>query len=178
MNTSQGTSKRRRVRLTADFSIIIPAYNEEVRIGLLLSQMPGSGGRYLVICDGDDSTPAIVREFAASHPELDLRCQTYASRLGKGGAVKEGFIRTTTPLVGFMDADASTSITQMVSLFNALDGADCVIGSRWLPGSIVPERQGMARRLESRGFNILIRILFGLSLTDTQCGAKVFKKSA
>ena len=64
------------------------------------------------------------------------------------------------------------------SLFDALDGADCVIGSRWLPGSIVPERQGIARRFESRGFNLLIRLLFGLSLTDTQCGAKVFKKSA
>jgi hypothetical protein len=77
-----------------------------------------------------------------------------------------------------MDADASTSVLQMVSLFNALDGADCVIGSRWLPDSIVPEQQGIARRLQSRGFNLLIRILFGLSLTDTQCGAKVFKKSA
>jgi glycosyltransferase involved in cell wall biosynthesis len=164
--------------LTNEFSIIIPAYNEEKRIGRLLSQMPGSGGHYLVICDGSDSTPTIVREFTAAHPELDLKCLTYSHRLGKGGAVKEGFIKTTTALVGFMDADASTSLLQMISLFDALDGADCVIGSRWLPESIVPERQGIARRLESRGFNILIRILFGLSLTDTQCGAKVFKKSA
>jgi glycosyltransferase involved in cell wall biosynthesis len=164
--------------LTSDFSIVIPAYNEERRIGLLLSQIPGNRGHYLVICDGSDSTPDIVRKIAAAHPGLDLQCLTYHHRLGKGGAVKEGFIKTTTTSVGFMDADASTSVTQMVSLFDALDGADCVIGSRWLPGSIVPERQGFARRLESRGFNILIRILFGLSLTDTQCGAKVFKKSA
>jgi len=165
--------------LTTEFSIIIPAYNEEKRIGLLLSQLPGSRGHYLVICDGSDSTPTIVREFAAAHPELDLRCLTYTRRLGKGGAVMEGFINTTTPSVGFMDADASTAVTQMVSLFNALDsGAECVIGSRWLPESIVPDRQGIARRLESRGFNILIRVLFGLLLTDTQCGAKVFKKSA
>ena len=77
-----------------------------------------------------------------------------------------------------MDADASASVAQMASLFSELEGADCVIGSRWLPGSIVPERQGIARRFESRGFNLLIRLLFGLSLTDTQCGAKVFKKSA
>jgi dolichol-phosphate mannosyltransferase len=178
VNTSQDTSRWWRLRLTTDFSIIIPAYNEEQRIGLLLSQIPGGQGHYLVICDGADATPSMVREFAAAHPEIDLRCLTYSHRLGKGGAVREGVLKTITPLVGFMDADASTSVGQMVSLFDALDGADCVIGSRWLPGSIVPERQGIARRFESRGFNLLIRLLFGLSLTDTQCGAKVFKKSA
>ena len=164
--------------MTPDFCIIIPAYNEEHRIGLILSQIPGSGGQYLVICDGSDSTPDIVRNFAAAHPGTDLRCLTYSRRLGKGGAVKEGFSHATTPSVGFMDADASTSVAQMVSLFDALEGADCVIGSRWLPGSIVPERQGILRRFESRGFNLMNRLLFGLSLTDTQCGAKVFKKSA
>jgi glycosyltransferase involved in cell wall biosynthesis len=164
--------------LTTDFSIVIPAYNEKERIGLLLSQIHGSGGHYLVICDGSDATPAIVRAFSAAHPETDIRCLTYPCRLGKGGAVREGFINATTPLVGFMDADASTSISQMISLFDLLDGADCVIGSRWLPESVIPERQGFARRFESRGFNLLIRLLFGLSFSDTQCGAKVFKKSA
>ncbi len=161
-----------------DFSIIIPAYNEEHRIGTLLSQILGRGGHYLVIFDGSDATPTIVREYSKAHPETDLRCLVYPHRLGKGGAVKEGFINADTAYVGFMDADASTSVAQMVSLFEELGEVDCVVGSRWLPGSIVPERQGIARRVESRGFNLLIRLLFGLSLTDTQCGAKVFKKTA
>ena len=39
-------------------------------------------------------------------------------------------------------------------------------------------RQGLLRRLESRGFNLLIRVLFGFSYHDTQCGAKVFKRAA
>ena len=160
------------------FCIIIPAYNEENRIGTLLSQMVGSTGHYLVVCDGSDNTPAIVHEFARAHPEIAVRCLTYPERLGKGGALREGFLHATTPLIGFMDADGSTSPAQMLALFSALDGADCVIGSRWLPGSIVPKRQGIARRIESRGFNVIIRILFSLSLSDTQCGAKVFKKSA
>jgi len=164
--------------LKPDFSIIIPAYNEEHRIGTLLSQILGRGGHYLVIFDGSDATPTIVREYSKAHPETDLRCLVYPHRLGKGGAVKEGFINADTAYVGFMDADASTSVAQMVSLFEELGEVDCVVGSRWLPGSIVPERQGIARRVESRGFNLLIRLLFGLSLTDTQCGAKVFKKSA
>ncbi|MFA5295644.1 MAG: dolichyl-phosphate beta-glucosyltransferase [Methanoregulaceae archaeon] len=164
--------------MTPAFSIIIPAYNEENRIGGLLAQMEGSSGDYLVVCDGSDSTPEIIRQFAEVHPELTLRCLTYPERLGKGGAVREGFLHASAPLVGFMDADGSTSIAQMQALFAVLDGADCVIGSRWLPGSVVPTRQGITRRIESRGFNILIRSLFSLSLSDTQCGAKVFKKSA
>ena len=164
--------------MTPPYSIIIPAYNEENRIGGLLSQMAGSSAEYLVVCDGTDTTPEVVRQFAGANPGLPLRCLTYPERLGKGGAVRKGFRHATRPLVGFMDADGSTSIAQMAELFSALDGADCVIGSRWLPGSVVPERQGIARRIESRGFNILIRSLFSLSLSDTQCGAKVFKKSA
>ncbi len=47
-----------------------------------------------------------------------------------------------------------------------------------VPGSQQEIRQGWLRRLESRGFNLIIRLLFGLSFHDTQCGAKVFKKSA
>jgi len=160
------------------FTIIIPAYNEEERIRELLDQMPGRTGRFIIICDGTDTTPEIVRSFSREHPDLDLVCLTFSRRLGKGGAVREGFARAPGPLVGFMDADNSTSLSQMEDLIAAIDAADGVIGSRWLPGSVITARQGLTRRLESRVFNLMIRILFSLPYSDTQCGAKVFKKSA
>jgi dolichol-phosphate mannosyltransferase len=164
--------------VTASYSIIIPAYNEAERIGTLLGELAGEIGQFIVVCDGTDETPELVKDFALTHPGLDLLCLSYDQRLGKGGAVREGFSRASGPVVGFMDADGSTSILQMKSLIQALDGYDGVIGSRWLPGSIVPEKQGFSRRLESRAFNFIIRLLFGLDFSDTQCGAKVFKKSA
>ena len=145
MNISPGTSRRRRFCLRPDFTIIIPAYNEEARIEKILSQTPGSGGHYRIICDGRDSTAAIVMSFASAHPDIDLQCLVYPRRLGKGGAVREGFSSADTPYVGFMDADASTSVEQMIALFDELEQADCVVGSRWLPGSLVPEPQGIAR---------------------------------
>jgi len=74
-----------------------------------------------------------------------------------------------------MDADASTSFSQMLTLYEILDGADVVIGSRWIEGSVLIREQDLARKLESRVFNLIIRLLFGLSFKDTQCGAKVFK---
>lgn len=163
---------------TGDYTIIIPAYNEERRIGPLLGSLVGFPGYFLVICDGDDRTPELVEHFASQHPGLRLSVYRYDHRLGKGGAIKEGFALAGTSLVGYMDADGSTSIDQMVLLLSRLDHADGVIGSRWLPESVITVHQGISRKIQSRMFNLLIRILFGLSFKDTQCGAKVFKKEA
>jgi hypothetical protein len=66
----------------------------------------------------------------------------------------------------------------MKHLFLTLSIADGAIGSRWVSGSTLKVPQSVLRQLESRAFNLLIRILFGLDYHDTQCGAKVFKKSA
>jgi hypothetical protein len=82
------------------------------------------------------------------------------------------------PLVGYFDADGSTSVEEMKRLFLTLSTVDGAIGSRWIPGSTLKVRQGILRQLESRAFNLLIRVLFGLTYHDTQCGAKVFRKSA
>jgi glycosyltransferase involved in cell wall biosynthesis len=143
-----------------------------------LAEIANDSGEFIVVCDGTDETEEIVRKFSGSRPELDLVCLSFDERLGKGGAVREGFLRAAAPVVGYMDADGSTSLAEVHRLMQALDGADAVIGSRWLPGSVIPERQGLSRRIESRVFNLVIRLLFGLRFTDTQCGAKVFKKSA
>jgi dolichol-phosphate mannosyltransferase len=161
-----------------DFTIIIPAYNEERRIGPLLGSLAGSRGFFLVICDGDDHTPRVVEHFASQNPGLRIEAHRYPHRLGKGGAIKEGFSLAGTPLVGYMDADGSASIDQMIRLLSHLDHTDGVIGSRWLPESVITIPQGVSRKIQSRVFNLLIRILFGLSFKDTQCGAKVFKKEA
>jgi dolichol-phosphate mannosyltransferase len=164
--------------VTSTYAIIIPAYNEAKRIGRVLGDLPDDAGQFIVVCDGTDSTAEIVREFSRSRPGLNLLCLTFNERLGKGRAVTEGFLHADAPVIGVLDADGSTSLDQIRILMQALDGADVVIGSRWLPGSIIPEKQSLSRRIESRIFNLLIRLLFGLRLSDTQCGAKVFKKSA
>jgi glycosyltransferase involved in cell wall biosynthesis len=82
------------------------------------------------------------------------------------------------PYVGYLDADGSTEISEMMRLFLQLGAYDGAIGSRWVGGATMEVRQGLMRRLESRAFNLIIRLLFGLDYRDTQCGAKVFKKSA
>jgi glycosyltransferase involved in cell wall biosynthesis len=159
-------------------SLVIPAYNEENRIRPLFDAIGHFDGELIVVCDGTDGTAQVVDEIARRRTDLTIRCLTFDHRLGKGGGVFAGLSAARAPLVGFFDADGSTSITEMQRLFLRLADNDGAIGSRWIAGSTLTVRQGLLRRLESRGFNLLIRLLFGLEFSDTQCGAKVFRKSA
>lgn len=160
------------------YSLVIPAYNEEKRIAGLFDAITSFDGELIVICDGNDRTADVVDAIAKERPDLLIRCLRFPARLGKGGGVRAGLRASQAPFVGYVDADGSTAIDEMVRLFGHLRQADAVIGSRWIPGSTLAIRQGWLRRVESRGFNLIIRLLFGLSFHDTQCGAKVFKKSA
>jgi dolichol-phosphate mannosyltransferase len=162
----------------AQYSLIIPAYNEEYRITPLLDDIHQFDGELIVVCDGLDGTADIVDRIAAQREDLSVRCLRFDHRLGKGGGVIAGLMAARSPLVGYFDADGSTSIEEMKRLFLTLSTADGAIGSRWIPGSTLKVRQGILRQLESRAFNLLIRVLFGLTYHDTQCGAKVFRKSA
>ena len=160
------------------YSLVIPAYNEEKRIRLLFDAIGCFDGELIVVCDGTDSTAQVVGEISRARSDLIIRCLTFGHRLGKGGGVIAGLSAARAPLVGFFDADGSTTISEMMRLFSCLAEHDGAIGSRWVAGSTLAVRQGILRRLESRSFNLLIRFLFGLDFHDTQCGAKVFRKSA
>ena len=162
----------------AEFTLVIPAYNEEKRIGMLLSELVGRQTEYIFICDGSDTTASEIKQWGIHHPEISLRCIEHPERIGKGKAVCEGLSLAKTRLAGYMDADGSASYSEMVKLFHHLEGCDGVIGSRWVAGSKIARSQGLVRRFESRIFNRLIRLLFGLQFRDTQCGAKVFRKDA
>lgn len=159
-------------------SIIIPAYNEEKRLPRLLSHLSDTQAEFIFVCDGTDQTVQVIADFSSAHPELTIRCLTFSTRLGKGGGVYEGFRAATAPLVGFMDADNSTSYHEMVRLISLVGKSDGIIGSRHMPGSDVQTHQPLLRRVQSRIFNLIIRILFGLQYYDTQCGAKVFRREA
>lgn len=160
------------------YSLVIPAYNEERRISLFFDSINHFDGELIVVCDGTDRTAGIVEEIASQRTDLAIRCLRFDHRLGKGGGVIAGLKVARAPLVGYVDADGSTRMEEMIRLFSSLSGADGAIGSRWVDGSTLKVKQGFLRQIESRGFNLLIRLLFGLSFHDTQCGAKVFKKQA
>jgi len=160
------------------YSLVIPAYNEEMRIARLFERIGEFDGELIVVCDGNDRTPDVIGQISASRPDLDIRCLRFPQRLGKGGGVIEGMKAARGSWVGYLDADGSTEISEMMQLFSHLSACDGAIGSRWVAGAVLRVQQSMLRRFESRAFNLIIRLLFGLQYHDTQCGAKVFRKSA
>lgn len=161
-----------------DCSIIIPAYNEEKRIVRFLENLDEFKGTLIFVCDGTDDTAAVIENFSAGNEHYDIRCIKYGRRLGKGGGILEGFRQADTTYCGFLDADGSASIKEMRKLFSALESYDCAIGSRWMQESNIAVEQGLGRKIQSRMFNLAVKILFGLPFRDTQCGAKAFRKEA
>ena len=169
------------MNLHQSLTILIPAYNEEARIGRTLNaylqfydpaRFPHT--EILVVLNGcRDNTAVIVREYAARHRNLHFLEEHQP--IGKGGALMLGFREAKSELIGFVDADNSITPEAFQKIVEALGADDAVIGSRWLPGAVVHPRQPLLRRIASRVFNRLVRLLFGVNASDTQCGAKVFR---
>lgn len=164
-------------------SLIVPAYNEEKRIGAMLeaylpvfaARYPGQIEFWVIVNGTTDRTAEIVSSFQTRHPFLKLHIEPRP--VGKGGAILEGFARSTGAVVGFADADGATPPEAFDELVRSLDGAGVVLASRWLPESRITP-QPLSRRVASRAFNLLVRLLFRLPFTDTQCGAKVLSRGA
>jgi len=160
-------------------SLIIPAYNEEERISAVLAgftrlfKQKETEFELIVVCEGTDKTADI----AAGFKDDGVKTLKSRVRLGKGGAIIKGFKEATGDAVGFADCDLSVSPEDVWRLFTSLDESDCVIGSRRVQGSEITVSQPFMRRFSSRAFNLYVRLLFGLPIRDTQCGAKVFRRA-
>jgi dolichol-phosphate mannosyltransferase len=159
-------------------SIIIPAYNESKRISPLLLDLSQPDIEFIFVCDGSDTTAEIIKDYSEDHPDLNIRILKYNERLGKGGGVYAGFREASSSIVGFMDADNSTPVSELIRISALIGENSGIIGSRHLPYQVLHRKQPLNRRLQSRIFNSIIRLLFGLPFHDTQCGAKMFRKEA
>ncbi|MGB8521123.1 MAG: glycosyltransferase [Candidatus Tumulicola sp.] len=161
------------------FSVIVPAHNEQDRIGKTLEEYAGvfADSEIIVVLNGcTDATRSVVDALREQH--TNVLAVDIPHPVGKGGAVRAGFVMARAEVVGYVDADGSTPAREMRRLCEAVGEGDGVVASRWLPGSHVAIRQPWARRFASRNFNLIVRLLFGLNYCDTQCGAKVFRRRA
>ena len=101
----------------------------------------------------------------------------FRSAIGKGGALIEGLrLASLGDLIGYVDADGATPPRAFLDLVKKIGMADCVIGSRWMPGAVIHQSQTSNRQFASRVFHFIVQLLFWLNIHDTQCGAKVMKR--
>lgn len=166
----------------SSISVVVPAYNEVKSITATLREMCAyfEGKPYdfevIVAADGDDGTRELVGELAAHDPRL--RVIGNRERLGKGRGVREGFGLARGDVIGFVDADNKTPISEFEKFEREFaKGSDVVIGSRRLRESLVERRQPWYRRLGSKAFRIALHTVVGLGdIADTQCGFKFFRR--
>lgn len=169
-------------------AIIIPAYNEEKRIGKTLEEY----GKFfinlkkeklaeseiiVVINNTKDKTEEVVQKYKKVYPII-----TYLNFVqgGKGFAITEGFkysIKKDFDLIGFVDADMSTSPEEFYKLIKNIGSYGGIIASRYIRGSNIKTKQPFSRIIVSRLGNVVIRALFSFNFRDTQCGGKIFRKN-
>jgi dolichyl-phosphate beta-glucosyltransferase len=161
-------------------SIVIPACNEEKRIKATLEKLlrflnkARLKSEVIVVNNGEDDTWRVVKEFVER--DSRVRLIDFRKPLGKGRALKEGFKAAHGDVLTF-DADASMPPKEIPKLLKALKDCDVVIASRRLPESSV---SGIPphRKTASATFALLVKLVGGLPYSDTQCGFKLFRRSA
>jgi len=119
-----------------------------------------------------------VERFGGSLP--GLRLLVNPGNRGKGYSIRHGFRESRGRRVLLTDADLSTPIEEVGKLLPALerDGFGGAIGSRAVDRSTVELPQGWLRQTMGKSFNLLVRLLTGLSFRDTQCGFKLLDRKA
>jgi len=160
-------------------SIIIPAFNEAVSIARCLKEIARAMNEskfdyeVIVIDDGsDDSTYIVSNNVAKGNHKIKL-IKNHVN-MGKGHAIKRGLQLCSGDFIAYMDADFSMHPKQLTLFLSKLKEADAVIGSKRHPKSIIS--YPLHRKFLSKAFNLLVKLMFRIPFSDTQCGFKIFKR--
>jgi dolichyl-phosphate beta-glucosyltransferase len=161
-----------------DLSIVIPAYNESLRLGPTLRRVvdylrqKGVSYEILVVDDGSaDNTSEVARQF---EPE-GIRVLRQEVNRGKGAVIKVGVLASRGRRVLLVDADLSTPIEDLEKLEPRLGDAQVVLGSRAVADSDILLHQPFYREMMGRIFNLIVQLSGVRGLRDTQCGFKLLE---
>jgi len=164
-----------------DLSIVIPAFNEELRLpetlSLISSYVRGSERETEVIVVDDGSTDRTADVAKSFRTEIRrLRVVANGMNHGKGYSVRHGMMEASGRIVLFTDADLSAPIEEADKLLAALANHDVAIGSRALNRSLISVHQSAFREYAGMIFNLIVRAILRLPFVDTQCGFKAFRR--
>jgi dolichol-phosphate mannosyltransferase len=162
-------------------TVCLPTYNERENLPRMIEALHGvlrEGDRVLVIDDNSpDGTGVLADALAAEHPFVDVLHRQEKEGLGR--AYVAGFHRALADgaeLVLEMDCDFSHDPSDVARLIEAAEnGADLVLGSRYVPGGRT-RNWGLARRLISRGGSVYTTLFLHMGVKDPTGGFKCFRR--
>lgn len=164
-------------------NVTIPVFNEERRLErgirrlspFLAERMVGD--YELVIADNasTDGTADIARRLAAEFPRMRV---VRLEAKGRGGALRHVWSTSDAEVCSYMDVDLSADLESFPELVRAVasGGADLAVGSRLLQKE--ETQRSWQREVLSRGYNGLLRAVFGVRFSDAQCGFKAISRAA
>jgi len=169
--------------MNPDISIVIPAYEEETRLGESLEKVfafitaSPIDAEIIVVDDGSrDSTAAVAKAMCQSYSKIPSDVIRYDENRGKGYAVRTALFAANADIALFSDADLSTPIEEMSKLVDPIKSGeyDVTFGSRALDRSLIGTHQPWRREQGGKVMNQIIKRMSGLPFYDTQCGFKAF----
>ncbi|MFE3450156.1 polyprenol monophosphomannose synthase [Nonomuraea sp. NPDC059194] len=162
--------------------VVVPTYNERENLPLIADRLRKAlPEAHLLIADDNspDGTPEIADELAAADDHIHVLHRPEKQGLGAAyiDAFRWGMAEGFDVLVE-MDADGSHQPEELHKLLDALaEGADLVIGSRWVPGGKVVNWPGH-REFLSKGANVYVRLMLGLPVRDATAGFRAYRAAA
>lgn len=161
-------------------SVILPVYNEgnrlEACVDRLRCYLAENVSSYEIIIAEDGSTDEsypVAKRLAKEYDDVALFHSD--NRLGRGASLDRAIKRANGDYIVYMDVDLATDLRYTKILIDGLaNGASVVTGSRLMKGS--KAKRPLVRDVASKGYNLLIKLLFGSALHDHQCGFKGFNK--
>jgi dolichol-phosphate mannosyltransferase len=168
-------------RPAGQVAVVIPTYNElanlETITGRLRAAVPAAD--ILVVDDASpDGTGELADKLAAADDHIAVLHR--AGKAGLGAAYIAGFgwaLERGYGTLVEMDADGSHDPADLPRMLAALEGADLVIGSRWVPGGVVVNWP-RSRQLLSRGGNTYARLMLGIDVHDATGGFRAYRAGA
>ncbi len=163
-----------------ELSVILPAFNEgahiRANIGRVCDALKGLRFEIVVVDDGSSDNTFAESRRAAEEDGLPVRAVRQEQNRGKGASLFHGFEFTGGELVAFLDSDLEIAPENLLALIKVLraQNADVVVGVKDLQSNQFPP----LRRLMSRTYRAMVAALFGLTITDTQTGIKLFRREA
>ncbi|KAJ8603541.1 hypothetical protein CTAYLR_004883 [Chrysophaeum taylorii] len=168
-----------------ELSVVVPAFNERRRLAKMLreaAEVLRGSFEVVVVDDGSEDNTAMVAEEAGAAllPPGAVRVAKLKTNRGKGGAVREGALRSRGDWILVADADGATRFADYERLRAIIGNERAIaVGSRAHLTSEVVAKRSPLRNFLMRGFHVLVAVVGGVrDVRDTQCGFKLFPRAA